>query len=134
LKALEGSINEFAILHEQLLADISISGNVAWRSKMDSILAQVEDGFREISAMKEDAPIHSLAYATFFDAIFQVEQEMELLLPDYNLALDNQDSAALERVKLHAKIVITTFPIIMGMFNMDIMGVVPPIPTSALNP
>ena len=92
-QTLEQAINELTVLHQQLIADITLAANTEWYATMNATLFRVEAGVSELAAMNNVPP----EYAAFHQTLLQLENETKLASPEYTQALDHQDVEALNR-------------------------------------
>jgi hypothetical protein len=102
-QTVQEALNELVPLHQEFTADVSLSTHDDWYSKTSAALFRVEAGIHEIASMKSFPP----EYATFNQVMIQMDNETQLMSPDYTLALDNQDVEALNRATSHLSNIIT---------------------------
>lgn len=96
-QTVQEALSEFIPLHQQLVTDISLAADKDWWAHTSATLLRVESGIHEIASMQNFPP----ELSAFNQTMLQLDQETQLLSPEYTLALENQDTDALTRANNH---------------------------------
>jgi len=102
-QTLQGNIVELSKIHNEFTADINVSKNNDWYFHANAILFAVTAGADELASMIYFPP----QYAAFHTKMVVMSQEGKTLADNYTLALDHQDTTALNNATVSLGTIIT---------------------------